>query len=156
MDKELEFIEEFALYFEQTGWMRMDGRILAWLFICDPPHQSFNDLVDVLHASKSSISTSTRQLIRAGWIERISFPGERRDYFVLRPEFCSTSIDYFISRMEGLATLTEKGLELLKDSPPARAGRLEEAHSIFVFICDEMPKLLDRWQQRYQQKTNVL
>jgi len=150
MDDKKQFIEEFALYFEQTGYPRMDGRILAWLFISDPPHQCFNDLVDVLQASKSAISTSTRQLIRSGWIERISFPGKRRDYYRLRPDFCRTSIDYFISRMDGLATLTGNGLELFKDSPPERAGRLEEAHDIFSFVRDEMPKMLERWKKRYK------
>ena len=154
MDEKQQFVEEFALYFEQTGYPRMDGRILAWLFISDPPHQCFNDLVDVLQASKSAISTSTRQLIRSGWIERISFPGQRRDYYRLRPDFCSTSIGYFISRMEGLATLTKNGLDLLKDFPPERSERLEEAHSIFVFIRDEMPNMLEQWEKSFKKKTD--
>jgi DNA-binding transcriptional regulator GbsR (MarR family) len=152
MDKEREFIEEFALYFEQTGWLRMDGRILAWLFICEPPHQSFSELVDILQASKSSISTSTRQLIRAGWIERIRFPGKRWDYYRLRPEFCSSSITYFIGMMEGLRTLTEKGLTLLEGSPPGRLERLSEAHDIFLFMKEEMPKLLENWKTRFHKK----
>jgi hypothetical protein len=152
MDKEREFIEEFALCFEQTGWLRMDGRILAWLLICEPPHQSFNELVAVLQASKSSISTSTRQLIRAGWIERISFPGERRDYYRLRPDFCTAAIKYFVALAEGFGRLTAKGLGLLAGSPQQRLGRLAEAHDIFLFMKQEMPKLLGNWKERFHKK----
>ncbi|MEI6127841.1 MAG: MarR family transcriptional regulator, partial [Pseudomonadota bacterium] len=142
MDKERAFIEEFALYFEQAGWMRMDGRILAWLFICEPPHQSFSELVAILQASKSSISTSSRQLIRAGWIERIRFAGKRGDYYRLRPEFCNSSITYFVAKMEALQKITEKGLALLQGAPSERLARLAEAHDIFLFMQQEMPKLL--------------
>ena len=127
----------------------MDGRILAWLFICEPPHQSFSDLVNILQASKSSISTSTRQLIRAGWIERVRFSGKRRDYYRLRPEFCSSSVTYFIAKMEGLQKLTEKGMDLLEGSPPARFARLAEAHDIFLYMKEEMPKLLENWERRF-------
>jgi len=152
MDKERRFIEEFALYFEKTGWLRMHGRILAWLLICDPPHQSFNDLVAILQTSKSAVSTSTRQLIRAGFIERISFPGQRRDFYRLCPEFCSKSFGYFVGRMEGLGKLTERGLKLLEGASPECSKRLEEAHDIFMFISREMPILLDQWKKRFQEK----
>ncbi len=49
---------------------RMAGRMLGWLLICDPPHQSMNAIADVLQASKGSISTMTRLLIQLDLIER--------------------------------------------------------------------------------------
>ena len=51
------FIEEVGLLFEQTGLPRMAGRILGWLLIANPPHQTTSHLTEALLASKASIST---------------------------------------------------------------------------------------------------
>ena len=79
--EERNFVEEVGLFFEQTGMPRMAGRILGWLLISDPPHQSTDELAGGLIASKGSISTNTRLLIQIGLIERLSLPGVRHDYF---------------------------------------------------------------------------
>ena len=79
--KEKQFVEEVGILFEQTGMPRMAGRILGWLSVSDSPHQTTSDLAEALMASKGSISTMTRFLIRIGLIERISPLGQRRDYF---------------------------------------------------------------------------
>ena len=42
------FVEEVGLLFEHAGLPRMAGRILGWLLICDPPHQSPGELAEVL------------------------------------------------------------------------------------------------------------
>ena len=84
--KDKQFAEEVGIVFEQTGMPRMAGRILGWLLICAPPHQSTDELTAVLMASKGSISSMTRLLIQSGLIERLSLPGIRRDYFRLRPD----------------------------------------------------------------------
>ena len=43
-DEEQRFVEEVGIVFEQTGLPRMAGRILGWLLISDPPHQSTDQL----------------------------------------------------------------------------------------------------------------
>ena len=55
--KEKQFAEEVGIVFEQTGLPRMAGRILGWLLIAEPPHQSTEQLINALMASKGSIST---------------------------------------------------------------------------------------------------
>jgi DNA-binding transcriptional regulator GbsR (MarR family) len=47
----------------------MAGRILGWLLISDSPHQSSEQLVNGLEASKGSISSMTRLLIQINLIE---------------------------------------------------------------------------------------
>src|ERR687888_775303 len=81
------FVEELGVYFElEAGTPRMIGRTLGWLLVCDPPEQSAADLAELLQASKGSISTATRVLLRMGFIERVRFRGERFDRFRARPE----------------------------------------------------------------------
>jgi DNA-binding transcriptional regulator GbsR (MarR family) len=63
------------------GLPRMAGRVLGELLICDPPAQSLTDLCDILQASKSSVSTTTRLLTEMGLIERVALPVPRQVYF---------------------------------------------------------------------------
>ena len=59
-EQQQQFVEECGLYFEGIGLTRMAGRIIGWLLISDPPHQTQGDLVEVLQASKSSISVALK------------------------------------------------------------------------------------------------
>lgn len=147
MNKEKQFIEEFALYFEQSGYPRMPGRILAWLMICDPPHQSMNQLVKVLHASKSSVSTSVKHLIEAGFIERVSFPGVRRDYVRIRSNFDSTSIERFIERITRFSSFAHHWLGLLGDLPKPRLEKLKVMQKVNAFIGKEIAEALKHWEK---------
>ncbi|MDQ6608042.1 MAG: MarR family transcriptional regulator, partial [Actinomycetota bacterium] len=74
------FIEALAVQLElDASTPRMVGRALGWLLVCDPPAQSAAELAESLQASKGSISTSTRALLRMGFIERVRLRGERFD-----------------------------------------------------------------------------
>ena len=138
MDAQKEFIEKFAICFQETGWAKMDGRIIAWLLICDPPHQNLKTLVKEIQASKSTLSVTIRKLIRSGWVERIGLPGDRCDYFRLKDDFYSSSIEFFTNRMMRLAELTKEGLKLMDSSSPEQLRRLQKASKVFSFIGEEM------------------
>lgn len=147
MNPHQQYIEEFGLFAEQIGLTRMAGRILAWLLICDPPHQTMNDLVDALQASKSSISTTTRLLITFGMLERISLPGERRDYYRLVPDLWTTAMERSAQQFVGFRKMAERGLVLLADAPPERSRRLQEMFDLYQFIGREFPEILARWRE---------
>ncbi len=145
--EERHFVEDVGLYFEQMGYPRMAGRILGWLLICDPPIQSAGELADVLQASKGSLSTMTRLLIQVGLIERAGLPGQRRDYFRIRPGAWPQLIKVQMQSMTGLHQMVERGLTMLQDRDPALQQRLREAHDLYAFLERELPALLRRWEQ---------
>jgi DNA-binding MarR family transcriptional regulator len=144
------YIEEFGLYWEEMGLPRMTGRILAWLLICDPPQQTMTDLTEALQASKSSISTATRMLIQFGFMERVSMPGERRDYYRLLPHLWSRVLGEKQNQFTLFLQLAERGLALLDGADPQRRERLEEMHDLYAFMDREYPALLERWRTERQ------
>ena len=146
------FIEEVGLLFELTGLPRMAGRILGWLLICDPPHQSTSSLAEVLQASKGSISTMTRLLIQAGMVERTGVPGERRDYFCIRLGAWSVLIKQRHAQIAAIRQLAERGLELRSGEDTDRLQRLQEMRDFHAFFERELPVLIERWEQERQQK----
>lgn len=140
------FVEEVGLMFELVGLPRMSGRIFGWLLISDPPQQSTQELAEVLQASKGSISTMTRFLIQLGLIERVSIPGERRDYFQIKPHAWTQMTKQRITQITAFRQLADKGLQLLDGSPPSHQERLQEMRDIHTFWERELPLLDQRWE----------
>lgn len=151
--EQIHFVEEVGLMFELVGLPRMSGRIFGWLLISNPPQQSHGDLAEVLQASKGSISTMTRLLIQIGLIERVSLPGERRDYFQIKPNAWSQMTKQRMAQITAFRQLAEKGLELLQDTPPRLQRRLQEMRDIHAFLERELPLLDERWELEQKQQT---
>jgi DNA-binding transcriptional regulator GbsR (MarR family) len=145
--EERHFVEDVALFFEEMGFPRMAGRILGWLLICDPPEQSAGQLAQVLQASKGSLSTMTRLLIQMGLVERVGLPGQRRDFFRIKPGAWPQLLRVQTQVMTGLHQVVERGLAMLADEDPALRLRLEEAHDLYAFLERELPRLIQQWEQ---------
>ncbi len=145
--EERHFVEDVGLFFEEMGFPRMAGRILGWLLICDPPEQSAGQLAEVLQASKGSLSTMTRLLIQIGLVERVGLPGQRRDYFRIKPGAWPQLIRTQMQVMTSLHLMVERGLLLLAGKDPSVRQRLLEAHDLYAFLERELPLLFQRWEQ---------
>lgn len=137
---------------EQTGLPRMAGRILGWLLISTPPHQSSEQLVKGLEASKGSISSMTRFLIQVSLIERMSLPGVRGDYFRVRADAWHNMIRRGLEdEIKMVRQMAERALELLADKPPLTRQWLEEMCNVYNFLEREFPTLLERWAQQREE-----
>ncbi len=151
--KEKQFVEEVGLFFEQTGLPRMAGRILGRLLISDGPYQTTGDLAEALMASKGSISTMTRLLIRIGLIERISLHGQRRDYFHIKPDASLQLLKDSLEQTTAFRKLMERGLKLTEGKAHANRQWLEEMRNMYAFFEREFPALLDRWEKEREEVT---
>jgi DNA-binding transcriptional regulator GbsR (MarR family) len=146
------FVEELGMLFElEAGMPRMIGRTLGWLLVCDPPEQSAAELAERLEASKGSISTATRALVRMGLIERVRLRGERFDRFAARPE----GWDDFMWRDEHFSEprrVIRLGLEALAGAPPARRRRLEELDWLYAWWEKRISGLRDEYMTDRQRR----
>jgi hypothetical protein len=141
------FIEDMALLYEKAGHTRMQGRIIAWLMICEPPHQTAGDIAAGLQASKASISTNIRMFVDFGVIERFTRPPERRDYYRLGDDAWARAVERGFPLIAAFSRLAERGLGLVGDAPEARA-RLQEMGEFYEFYERELRALLARWERR--------
>jgi DNA-binding transcriptional regulator GbsR (MarR family) len=65
VDKKLRnAIEETGKVFEKFGLTPMQGRIVAYFTLNDPPEKTFDELVKFFIASKSSVSNSLNFLLQ--------------------------------------------------------------------------------------------
>lgn len=81
-----DFVERMGLAFEEEGFPRIAGRMIGLLLLQSSPC-SLDDIASTLGVSKASVSTDARRLEQVGIVERTSFPGDRRDYYVIAPDF---------------------------------------------------------------------
>lgn len=143
-----QFAEEIGLFFEENGLPRMQGRILGWLLVCDPPEQSAEDLAEALSASRGSISMAIRMLQDNKAVERRTVPGSRRAYYRLRPGFWLQEADTKARLARSWLRLTERGLGLMTDHRPERTERLREAREMYAFLEQEYAAIAERWRRR--------
>jgi len=128
----------------EAGAPRMVGRVLGWLLVCEPPEQSAAELAEFLQASKGSISTATRVLLRMGLIERAHVRGERFDRFRAMPEAWEDHIwreDQFTAPRRVL----QVGLDALADEPKERRARLEELDAMYAWWERRLPVLREEY-----------
>jgi len=141
------YIEEFGLLFGQFGLSRMLGRVLGVLMISDPPERSAEGLAEELGASRGSISQTTRSLIQMSLVQRWSRPGERRDYFRIKPGAWHEIMRHEMEALGSFRKTAERGLELLDSENPEARRSLEEMRDFYAYWEKEMPAVLERWER---------
>lgn len=89
--KELEeqkkiLVEKYGLFMEkQEKFTPISARIFATLLINKENGSTFDELVNFLGASKSTISTNLKSLQESDTIDFFTKPGDRKKYFTLNP-----------------------------------------------------------------------
>ena len=99
-----ETIEETGKVFEKFGLTPMQGRIVAYFTVSDPPEKTFDELVKYFKASKSSVSNSLNFLLQNKIIDYKTFPSDRKRYFFITDLFFKV---YFNKVLENVVELKE-------------------------------------------------
>jgi len=139
-------IEDYGLLFEEMGGTRMEGRVLAWLLLADPPEQSLTGIADGLGVSKAAVSTAARSLLQSRAVERVSEPGQRGDFYRTIPGKLENVLR--LDHATLLGRLVDRSLDLVadKDQTQSNYALLHEMRDFIDFIAAEMPGLMSRWQ----------
>lgn len=145
MDTKQQFIEDMGLYFEVNGLTRMAGRVIGWLLICEPPHQTMPQIIEALETSKSSVSVALSLLQQYKLVDRISLRGERKDYFRLNADLWTQAFLARANQISALRILAERGLALLEGTSLENHKRLELVYEMNLFMEAEFPRLIERW-----------
>ena len=146
-EKKKAFVDEASLIFEEQGHSRISGQILAWLHVCNPEAQSFNDLVEHLNVSKASISNMTRMLLQAGFIEKVRISGERQTYFKLVDHAWCKVMERHLENMKKLRDISAKYRRELDEEGETDIGRLNEMHDFYEFVTNHFPESIEAYKK---------
>jgi DNA-binding transcriptional regulator GbsR (MarR family) len=139
-----QFVERMGLHMEAEGLPRSAGRIFAHLLLAENAC-SLDELADTLQVSKASVSTNARLLEQCGVRERTCEPGDRRDFYRMRPDAWEQMLLVARKRwheMEALLAQAESSLPCEMEFARMRLGEAERFHRLLV---EELDTLVDRW-----------
>lgn len=141
------FVERFAAVLTDAGVPRMPARVFAALLATDGGRMSAAELSAALQVSPAAVSGAVRYLIQVELLAREREPGSRRDRYAIRDDAwyeASLRRDAMLRRW---VDELEAGLVALGPETPA-GHRLRESLDFMVFVREELPALLERWQRR--------
>ena len=138
-------VEELGDLFARMGSQRISGRVVGWLLISVPEHQTAAELQVAVRASKGSVSTVVRQLVELGLVERLGLPGDRRAYYRLRPGGWSVLFEAKMRLTAAYRELAERWAERLRGDP-ARRERVAEMARLYTFFGRELERAMADWK----------
>lgn len=147
-DAEREIVDQIAMVFERAGMPPSAGRILGRLLMCDPPQQSSQQLADYTGSSAGGISQACRMLEQIGLVERVRLRGERAVYFRAREGCWTVLLHEEMQRTRFVRGLADRALVLMAEATPETRRRMQEFRDFYSFFENEIPSLLERWEQR--------
>jgi DNA-binding MarR family transcriptional regulator len=138
------YFEDFGVLIGEFGLPRMVGRVLGVLLVSDSPERSAEELAGALRASRGSISSATRTLVQMGLVERRPRPGERRDYFQVKPGAWDELMHRELEVLPTFRQMAERGLTLMDPGNPQAMRGLEEMRDFYAYWERELPAVLER------------
>jgi DNA-binding transcriptional regulator GbsR (MarR family) len=139
------FVERMGLALESDGLPRIAGRIFGLLLVSEDA-RSLDDLACELQVSKGSVSTNARMLEQRAVLERISLPGDRRDYYRVPPDLFSHTMAQRVARWQRF----HEAIGAARTSLPIRSRqvleRLEEYQEAYAFMSQVITEALAEWQ----------
>lgn len=142
-----EFVEKMGLTLEAEGLPRTAGRLIGFLLV-HPESYSLDELAEKLQVSKASVSTNARQLEEHRILERISAPGDRRDYYRMKPDAWEGMLRAAQQKWSTTRELLTAAAAALPDEMEEGRSRLIEAEQFHLLLIDGVERMLERWSRR--------
>jgi DNA-binding transcriptional regulator GbsR (MarR family) len=139
------FVERMGLALESDGLPRIAGRIFGLLLVSEDA-RSLDELACELRVSKGSVSTNARMLEQRAVLERISLPGDRRDYYRVPPNLFSHTMAQRVARWQRFHEAIAAARTSLPIRSPEVLDRLEEYQAAYAYMSNVITEALARWQ----------
>lgn len=125
-----QFIEQMGLTAQTDGLPRIAGRLAGYFIIHGGP-VSFAQLAEEMQVSRASISTNARMLVNIGFIEKITIPGDRQDYYQLCHSPFLRMIEGYLQRMRRMQAIVEDAERNIPDTMPDSQRRLQQMRQFY-------------------------
>lgn len=149
-DEVKDFVERMGSLMFETGIPRMPARIFSALLATDSGQLTAAELAGMLKVSPAAISGAVRYLTQVGMVAREREAGSRRDHFVLHNDVFYELMAHDTRALRAWEQGLRGGIEAVGRDTPA-GERIIEMLDFFAFLQQELPVLMQRWQDRRTQ-----
>lgn len=137
------FIETMGRHFEEEGIPRIAGRLFGLLLVNEEPC-SLDDMAERLQVSKGSVSSNSRMLEQWGVAERVTRPGDRRDYYHLADDMEQRILERQMEHVVKMRERLREGLASMPDAPRAVRDRFLAAIAFQERTLESLGEALGR------------
>lgn len=137
-EKQSELVEIMGRISSRGGSTALAGRILGLLSFLDQEEFTFEEIVDRLKISKSSVSTTLNHLMESDKIEYITYPGDRKRYFRIKVNTPKTFIQSLRQHIERFEKVNRAALDLKKDRNSRSAKNIQATLKSLTFWKAQM------------------
>ena len=139
----IEFIERMGRMLEAERLPRIAGRLFGALLLA-PREVSLDDLAEDLGVSKASVSINARLLEERGLIERVSRPGDRRDFYEVTPDLFRRTMEQRLARWRAFHdALTAVRPAARREARVVR--RLDELTDAYAHVLAAVAESIQEW-----------
>lgn len=111
-EKRKEIVERYGMFMEKSeNFPPIAARIFSTLLFTESKGNTFEELVNFLSASKSTISTNLQKLSNMEVVEYYTKPGDRKKYFRLSPIGFLAFIDRDLKKVKTEKNLVEEVIQ---------------------------------------------
>lgn len=142
-----DFIEKMGLMFEHAGSTRTHGRMMGLMLVTDKP-LSLDEMSERLQVSKASLSTNARLAVQIGMAQRVSRPGDRKDYYQMTPASFESMVVHRLQAIDEFIHLADEGLAAVEIDNTTARNRLEKMKEFYQFFLRELEASIHRWRER--------
>lgn len=155
-----ELIEKLGVNLEKLNKMApVAARIFATLILSKRKGITFEELVEELNASKSSISTHLESLQNLNKVSYITRPGDRKRYFIIHPNLILNIIDEMIEKWDNEKSIHQDIIEYKEiQKQNSQEDEIEfdvEFNKDFLVFLEEATTAIDKLKLNIIQKINT-
>jgi len=142
------FIETTGSYFTQFGLSRVAGRLLGLAMVVDRP-LTLDDMAAALGLSRASVSTNIRMIKAVGFVDQVTMPRDRRDYYQFSADPWEARLRSNLVSADMFGALARRGLAAIDEEQDGFArAHLEDMLDFCEFMIEEERGRLQRWRER--------
>jgi len=134
---------------EKSGGARTLGRVFGYLLLADKP-KTLDDIAKDLLFSKATASLTIRQGLVVRFFEKVSIPGERKDYYRANPQSWINSMSEKVNELAEWERLIDDGLRLVPQDNHTASENLMGMKDYFDFMrwyLSDLTEQYDRWKK---------
>ena len=145
IQKQRELVEAMGRLTNRGGGTTLSGRIIGLLSFFDKEEFTFEEIVEELKISKSSVSTTINHLIETDKIEYITYPGDRKRYFRIKINSRRKFLQDMRRHVEKLQKINRLALELKQDKESRTAKSISAMLESLAFFMEQM----DNYEKKF-------
>ena len=145
--RQKEMVETAGRFYDKKGLQPIAGRILGLLTVMDKEMFTFDEMVEELKISKSSVSNALKLLEVSDYIEYTTIAGDRKRYFQIKKRDKYALIDEHKSTLKGTREYLKAVLELKADKHSNNAVFISDIIDMLNFFLEKFDELKSEYEK---------